>query len=249
MKAICLLCKKPNINACDFFNKFKEFKVFIMIDDNLNSYKSYINKYKNIKFLKMSNQKCINMGFFNSAYEIMKHRNVSNVISWDKALYYFSLYNYYDFIWFMEDDVFFYNEQTLLSIHNKHKNADLVSTKFNINNVYNKNEWHWNIIDVPNEYKNCCANLMVCCIRLSKKFLYKIKEHVKKYKKLYLIEALIPTLVRYNKLKYKIDKRLIISWNTKFNKLNRNFIYHPLKSINYYNLFRNELLYYETIYI
>ena len=54
------------------------------------------------------------------------------ISGWDKALYYFGTKNIFDYIWFIEDDVYFYNENTLQQLDNQYKD-DLLSNQYSIN--------------------------------------------------------------------------------------------------------------------
>ena len=58
-----------------------------------------------------------------------------DITAWEKALYYFCKIEVeHEYVWFIEDDVFFYNEDTLFNIDYKYSNSDLLS------NVYNENK-------------------------------------------------------------------------------------------------------------
>ena len=242
MNALCLLCKYPNKIWCDFLNKFKKFKIFIIIDDNSEKYNEYRLKYINITFIQIDSDLCTHFGFYNSATEVRGNMMPSKSISWDKALLNFCWNNDYDNVWFLEDDVYFYNESTLYNLDRKYKNVDFICCEeFNQEKKkYNINDWHWWCMDVPQEYIEYSRYLLVCCVRLSKKFLNVLKKHVQIYRKLYLIEALFPTLVNKYNLNYVVDEKLWITFNSKLYPYKKRYIYHPIKNINEHLEFRNK---------
>ena len=71
------------------------------------------------------------------------------ITAWEKSLYYFSTINTeYEKVWFFEDDVFFYDEESLLRIDSKYDNSDLLSNSYGKNANGHKNDWHWAKIDI-----------------------------------------------------------------------------------------------------
>jgi hypothetical protein len=87
-----------------FLNKFKNYKIFMIVDDDNFNLVDLIKNYNNITFIKVENEKCNLNGYIDTNFAIKKL-----ISGWDKALYYFGIQDTnYDFIWFMEDDVFFY---------------------------------------------------------------------------------------------------------------------------------------------
>lgn len=250
--SLCLLCYRVRERWCIFLNQFKSYNIFIIVDCNFQPLIELKNKYKNIKFIKIDDLKCINSGYYNSVNELWK-RSEYKVISWDKALYYFSrIFKNYENVWLLEDDVFFYNENTIINIDNKNKKADLIIKKFNPeNNKFDINDWHWKkLIKFENDnWKNLATHTMVCCIRLSKKYLNYLSNYVCKHKKLCLIESLIPTLAIVHKLNIKYEENLKITYREKFKYINRSSIYHPIKNLNIQYDLREKLKYNNSINI
>ena len=56
MNAICLITFKPTKIWCDFLNKFKNYKIFIIIDDNKFDFTLLKSMYTNITFIKIENE-------------------------------------------------------------------------------------------------------------------------------------------------------------------------------------------------
>jgi hypothetical protein len=235
MNAICIITFIPNIIWCDFLNLFTTYKIFIIVDNNKFNLIKFKNNYKNIIFIQVEDTKCEQNGYINTNYAIKK------IISgWDKALYYFSIEDKnYDLIWFIEDDVFFYNENTIIQIDNQYINDDLLSNGYGISTNDN-NQWYWwdkvNIQYPPPYY-----NGMMCAVRFSKNMLKCINEYAIKYNTLFFLEALFPTIAIKNNLKYNNPCEFNnITWKYSFEKkyINTNNFYHPVKKMNDHIYFR-----------
>ena len=140
---------------------------------------------------------------------------------------------------FFEDDVFFYNEQTLLNIDIHYPNCDLLSNTYTENILGNKNTWHWSKITI--QFPPPYYSAMVCSVRMSKLLLSKIKEYALKYKTLFFLEALFPTIC----MKYKLThcspiefSNIVYRYNYTIHDINKLYLYHPLKNIKSHLLFR-----------
>lgn len=186
--AVCLICFKPDDIWFDFLSRFTEYDVYMVIDDNSLDYKKKYSEYKNIHIIQIKNEECEMNGFKKMTITVGKL-----ICAWDKAMYYFSSVNRrYTNVWFFEDDVFFYNEKTLTNIDSKY-NGDLLSNKTNLNYVSGKKFWHWGRIDVkfPPPYYRA----MVCCIRLSKKMLSKVKDYADEHKTLFFFRSNVSNIM------------------------------------------------------
>jgi len=237
--AICLITVNPNKIWCDFLNNFQKYTIFIIIDNNNFDLSNVENEYKNINFVKIENKKCKLSGYIDSSFISFK----KSIIGWDKGLYYFTVENLnYDFIWFLEDDVFFYNENTILNIDKQYINDDLLSINFDENPDGNKKDWLWNRINNIN-YSPPYYNGMICCVRFSKKMLNCISDYVEKNKTLFFIEAMFPTVAKKNNLKYSNPiefNQIHWRYNFKDNEINKTDIFHPIKNINSHISFREK---------
>lgn len=236
---ICLLCYLPNDIYCDFLNNFIKYKIYIIVDKNINLEK-YKDKYRNIKFLKLNTDICISKNYINSCQEIYYHLPKS--ISWDKALYIFNEFKLdYDHIWFIEDDVFFHNENTLLTIDNKYGYCDLLTKEWLKDYKYDNNYSVWNYINMIGFDEPYYLTEIACC-RLSNKFLKYIKNYVYEFNTLHCLEAFFPTLCIKNNLLLKEAKELnTIFYRKDFEKkdINHKNIYHPIKDKNKHLEFRS----------
>lgn len=235
MIAICLITLIPNKIWCDFLNLFTKYKIFIIVDDNDFDLYDFINNYSNIIFIKVKDETCKLNGYINTNFMIPKL-----ISGWDKSLYYFGIENKdYDFIWFLEDDVFFYNEDTLIKIDNQYINHDLLSNYYEENNNGANNYWHWRSINI--EYSPPYYNGMMCIVRFSRKMISFINNYAYENKTLFFLEALFPTIAVKNNLQYSNPIEFInIYWRHNFEKenININNLYHPIKELNNHIYFR-----------
>jgi len=235
---ICLIAYKPNIIWLEFLNKFKNYDIYIMIDDNTIDYAKQYNKiYPNLNIIQIDNDECENNGFVNSSTIEMDKK----VIAWDKGLYYFSnkIYDKYDYVWFMEDDVFLYNEETLLNIDSKYRDYDDLL----LPGIHNQDDpWKWHRIEIlfpPPYYRN-----VICAVRMSKLLLNEINKYAQENKTLFFIEAMFPTICKYKNLKLNvIDELSTIVWrhNYTIEHINKLKLYHPIKDIESHKYFRETI--------
>ena len=219
----------PNKLWCNFLNLFDKYKIFIIVDNNNFNLHEFKNNYKNINFIQIEDIKCKLNGYKDTNFTLNKL-----ISGWDKALYYFRVEdNNYDFVWFIEDDVFFYNEDTLLRIYSQYINSDLLSNTYHTNINGEKNTWHWHRINIQYPPPYYCG--MMCAVRFSKKMMDCINDYVKEYNTLFFLEALFPTIVIKNNLKYDNPNELNnIYYRHVFNKenINNNNLFHPVKELN-----------------
>ena len=235
MNAICLITFRPNKIWCDFLNVFTKYKIFLIVDDNNFDLSTFINDYNNITFIQVENEKCQSNGYIDVNFAIEKL-----ISGWDKALYYFGVEDQnYDYIWFMEDDVLFYNEDTIVRIDNQYTNDDLLSSSYKKNKNGNKNCWHWHRINI--QYPPPYYQGMMCVVRFSKKMMSCINVYAIKNKTLFFLEALFPTIAIKNNLKYNNPvefNKIYYRHNFKGEIINMNIFYHPVKDLNKHISFR-----------
>jgi hypothetical protein len=161
-----------------------------MIDDNSKDYKRQYIKFTNINIIQIDNEECKQKGFINMNFTINKE-----LTSWEKSIYYFSTINTeYNKLWFFEDDVFFYDEQSLLYIDSKYDNSDLLSNSYGENVNGHKNDWHWHKIDI--KFQPPYYFTMVCCVRMTFNLLSEIKNYANEHNTLFFLEALFPTICK-----------------------------------------------------
>jgi hypothetical protein len=233
---IALICFKPNNIYLNFLNKFSNYEIYIIIDDNSINYSAlYFTKYENLKFIQMSNTVCKRYGFTNVNTIGVKKQ----VSGWDKALCYFALNKIETKVWFIEDDVFFHNEETLLKIDTLYSEYDLLANS-EFKPATNKNDWLWNYIQIKQPGPYYCG--MMCAARLSPNVLERIHEYASLNNELFFLEALLPSLAKAeSKAEEKEQlkcccpdelKTVVYRHNYTYEQVtNKDYIYHPVKDI------------------
>lgn len=238
MNAICLITFMPNKIWCDFLNLFNKYKIFIVVDNNNIDLYEFRNNYNNINFIQVEDIKCKLNAYIDTNYVLNKL-----ISGWDKALYYFVVENNnYDFVWFIEDDVFFYNEDTLLQIDSQYINSDLLSNKINETSDGNQKTWLWDRINI--QYSPPYYAGMMCAVRFSNKMTKCINNYAKDHNTLFFLEALFPTIAVKNNLKLNSPNEMSnIYYRHDFNEeiIDKNNLYHPVKELNNHIKFRNSL--------
>ena len=238
--AICLITFKPREIYCDFLNSFINYKIFVMVDDNEFDLTQFRINYKNITFIQIDNKECEKNGYINVNYMI------KNLSSWDKALYYFGVINKkFDKVWFIEDDVFFYNEELIIKIDAKYKDDDLLSRYPDAVNNGDRKDWHWgSVTDIKFDHPHYGG--MMCCVRMSRNMLESIHNYAKKHKTLFFLEILFPTIAKKNNLKYSNpDEFYTIFWPggpLKDEDINANGLFHPIKDLDKHESFRKKII-------
>ena len=240
MNIICLLSVRPCILIYNFYRDIQlnsQYDVFICIDDN-----NYdIPEYDDIvKIIKINNKDCENNGYKSSVLWLD-----NKACSRDKALYYFNKENItYNFIWFIEEDVFIPSIDTIINIDNKYTTGDLLVSSHNI--IHKKSKiWHWRYINKQIKINPPYGYSMICAIRCSKKMLTSIHRYSQKHNNLFMDEALFNTLAIHNNLVVRCIPELntIVyrkEWELKDILINN--LYHPIKDIQQQYNFRKNLI-------
>jgi hypothetical protein len=236
--ALCLITYKPDEKReyLKFLNTFEHFDIYVIIDDNSTNYEDIKKQFTKINFIQIGDDVCMNSGFINLSYITLK----KHITGWDKAIYYFTkIKNDYLNVWFLEDDVYFYSENTLLKIDDKYENEDILcNSSFKEAKL---DEWLWKYIYIEFEPPYFCG--MMCCIRLSKKYMDCISNYIEKNKTMFFLEAFFPSLAKHYRLKFienPIEFLTVTHRNTvpNHNDINLDYLYHPVKDLRLHNLYR-----------
>jgi len=240
-KAIGLLCKTPHPIWLGFLQKFEQYAIYIIIDDNQSDYTiKYQQQYPVMHFIQLRDEECLANGFSNLNKIVLN----KEVTAWDKASYYFScIETCYQHIWLVEEDVFIYNEKVLLNIDQKFPDSDLLTAPFEIGTEANiSNYWYWPKINIPFPPPYYCA--LVCCARISNTLLQHIKEYAVNNKQLFFLEAFFPTMAMHHHLTYHIPKDMttvLYRFKWDYDTLNKGNTFHPVKNISFHKKARNKL--------
>jgi hypothetical protein len=230
--AICLMTINPDYIWIEFLSKFKNYDIYIVVDNLDINADIYLDKYPTINFVKVSNDTCINSGYIHSIHMPTSSLRFKEIVAWDRALYYFTNEKFYDKIWFFEEDCFFYDEETILDIDRKYPDPDILCRDKIPEPKEGEWGWFWAAINIhfPPPY----FHSLICAVRMSKTLLFHINEYVKIHKKLFFIEALFPSIAHKNNLIYELcDELEPLYWRRdwKLEEFNKNKIYHPVKNI------------------
>jgi hypothetical protein len=196
-----------------------------------------------INIVQVSDELCIQSKYYKSS----SCTNLKDIVAWDKALYFFTRYETdYDSIWFLEDDVLFYDLNTIQKIDAKYPSSDLLSSFHEINesgNIYNG--WnHW--CNVVNRIATPWAHSLISASRLSRRLMERVDEYVNNNNSLMFIEALFSTLALHNN--YLVDNPEELASSITYDKkwsieemTDKNKIYHPLKKIEEHEMYRKRM--------
>jgi hypothetical protein len=231
----------------EFYNSFNNYDVYMVFDDNKEDYISLIKEthphLNNIIFIQMDEKKCHEAGikYLNS---LLHNGTIHNTrgFGWEKGIYSFTISNTnYNHVWLLEEDVFIFDESTLVNIDEKYGDKDILC-----NSSYGEgklNEWLWKYISIPFNPPYYCG--MMCACRLSKKYLQIIKEYASYNKKLFFLEAFFPTLAKCSNLDVvpNPSELLTITAISKFNydKFNKTDLFHPCKDVKEHTFLRHYL--------
>ena len=241
-KCICILTRIPTTIMLDFLNSFSHYDIYVVIDDNsINYTEKYKDIYKNINFIQIEKDVCIKAGYQNITLTL----NLNGPCAWEKALYYFSRINLnYNYVWFIEDDVYFYNEDTILNIDNKYPESDFLSNKYETNETGKTDYWHWGKIMHTLKYNPPYYSTMCCAVRMSKNLLQLISDYAKKNNTLFFLEVMYPTLTIKNNLKYDAIPELytiVYRKDWKKEEVDTVNLFHPIKNHEIQKIYKTQI--------
>jgi hypothetical protein len=240
MNIICLLSVRPCILTYNFYKNIQlnsQYDVFIVIDDNNYNIPEYDGV---VKIIKINNKECEDNGY-KSCVAWLDNKACSR----DKALYYFNKENIpFDFIWFVEEDVFIPSINTIINIDNKYKFGDLLAPSHNIIHAKRTN-WHWPHINRQIKINPPYGSSMICAIRCSKQMLNSIQRYAQEHNNLFMDEALFNTLAIHNNLivcPIPELRTIIYRKQWKLKEILISNLYHPIKNIKHQYFFREKLI-------
>ena len=243
---ICFLTVKPSYLFYYFCKQLKNYQtdIYICIDKNDYNIPGYDGA---LPIIKLDNIICEKAGFKSS---VLYFNN--RAVSRDKALYYFCKKNVnYDYIWFIEEDVFIPSIKTIDNLNKKYTTADLLTKSNDI--VHSKQtDWHWPHVHKQINIEPPYAISMICACRVSKQLMKCINDYANKYKNLFLDEVLFNTLaLKANLRVIPINELSTITYHEKWHISNIKLenLYHPMKHIFQHYLFRENILFDWTYYL
>jgi hypothetical protein len=234
--AVCVLSRYYNQNWINFLKTFSNYDVYFVVDDNTVFFKSTI---PNITIVQIDDDVCRNSNYYKSS----TWSNLKDIVSWDRALYYFNrIKTDYEHVWFLEEDVFFQSENILTKMDNDFPDTDLLCAFNEINETGDvRAGWnHW--VNVIHRIGTPWAHSLVCICRLSRRLLGKIDGYLTDRHFLF-IEALFNTLAVQNNysIEHPYEIRTTVTYDRKWNhdEIEVDKIYHPMKKVEDHVILRN----------
>jgi len=271
MNAIAVLTATPSHDLLEFYSGFVRlgYRVFVVIDDNSFKFGNVEVKFKDAgtSLIQFDDDECRRAGFFDFNPAIEKR---SRCAAWGKALYYFCRRDLsHDHVWFIEDDVFVPNHETLLNIDRKYGKADIISADNAVNEYGVFDGWYWWEFVPKAILRPPWAKSMVCTVRLSRKMLTALDSLIRSNgnklrfqnavmkvagllgrrqqdspRKCFFIEYTFHTLALHNQLSViKAEELSGILWSKEWHvsEMNPGTIYHPLKHRDLHSRYRTKL--------
>ena len=241
--SLCIICRTPNDVWVKFLNGFTNYTdICIVVDDNEIDYVDMYKEYTRVKIIQIPNQACLDAGFKN----LVKVTIPKEVTAWEKALYYFSFVNTnYKNVWFLEDDVFFFDENTLLNLDLKYIDDDLITSSSCFGD--HTSTWCWTPvleINLPNPIYHC----MCCVARMSKRMVDEVKLYACVNGTLTFLEALFPTMCRLKEFVHTMPYQLqncippeVCEIKIEHFNNSTDHLWHPIKNMETHQLFRSLL--------
>jgi hypothetical protein len=256
-RAICFLSASFSVKLYEFVEEMarddckKDYDFYICIDKDDKDYKDYKDDRddrddkddKNITILFVHGKKAEEHGFKSSVLYFQ-----DRACSRDKALYYFSIEkkDVYRDVWMIEDDVFFYDLESIKRLDRQYPDSDLLTKQFDIVlNHKEKDQMYWeNWHFLENKIGFPWTKGMICSIRVSSSLLSIIRNYAIKNGTLLFDESMFTTLCLHSNLIIdtpnefqEIDYYDHINWNN----LNQTNFLHPVKDITFQKYLRQQL--------
>jgi hypothetical protein len=242
--AIVFLSKTPNKGTLDFASIVAHkttYDVHVISDDLIDT---ELNEFKRskVKVIHITDEECLHSGYINSNIGDNVTHIKKNPIAYDKALYEFAFLNpYYDFVWFLEEDVFVLNASVFTTLTEKYSIHDLVVAN-NFEKTDNVMDWHWK--HIFNKIEPPYYHSMVCACGMSRAMLDTIHDYVSEKNTLFYIESMFNTLAMQRNLTVAeaFELKTIVwlgDWGLDEFVLLPENLFHPIKEPNNHHLLRD----------
>lgn len=248
--AICLLCVEPHPGHVKFLEKISgDYTKIMLCDRSTGGYTSDI-----VQFITIDDNICSSEGYRNMNYCVPK-----NPSAWDKAIYYFCKIDpSYDYVWFLEDDVFVSSIHAVSNVDKIYGHADLLCKENTIITDGHTSGWTHRFQALEHHPLPWYIS-MICACRISRALLQKIKEYVDIHHTLFYLEIMVNTISMHHDLTVvnPIELRTIMPSSEvgkrvrRYNKdgkytwvqqtmdhVEPNYFYHPMKDFALHDKFR-----------
>jgi len=190
--------------------------------------------YKNVRFIQLDDRLCSGSGFKNFTDEGL-------VTAVDKAYCYFSMLNKsYNQVWFMDDNAFIYDEETLRQMDDKFPAIDYL-TGYYFNKDVKPHDSYWPQLHEctytehrrPIHLSDPFFKSYPIVSRLTSETMRVLREYIYRVSSGFFYEIMISTIVKQHALSYEIADPLLTvvphGWeNWTYNDINTAGVYHPV---------------------
>lgn len=251
---LCFLCVAPPKEYLETLVPFTNTQpVYVLCDKNeYNAPES--TKYKTIRItekdeakshpvtpgvlyiVQIQDEVCGQYGFINSASTIPKKPS-----AWDKALYYFSLKNSAEHVWFVEEDVFFPRYDIFDELNARYPNTDFV-TKQHVSETEDPGFYWW--FDAEGKMERPYYRSLVCTARISRNIMKEIVKMANEKRTICFIETLFSTIAHHNKFSIELAPELqsvIFRHDWSKETVHMNGLFHPVKDVKDQIAYRSHL--------
>jgi hypothetical protein len=215
------------------------YDVYVVVDDN--NARPPADAHK-VQIIQLDERVCAQAGFHGSLLY-----NLKKPCARDKAMYYFSTKpKPFKHLWLLEEDVFVPSVKTLAALDAKYPTGDLLCKEFH-HLIHMPRDfqpgWHWAWLKPQIHCPLPWAATMICAARLSAALVRTIGQYAAAHRRLFLDEALFPTLALQAKLdivcipelqhiNFKDDSCVDI------HNMQKTCLYHPVKNQAMHDLYR-----------
>jgi len=231
-RAVVILTVRPSVIWMDFLSTFTEYDLFIVCDCNKYDYHTVWRiSYPKIRFIQIPASVAADAGFSNLSTAVSPSQIVN---AWDKAVYYFSRDQTYGHVWFIEEDVYFHDEKTILDIDRQYDAVDLLCSPITSKDHDRESPWFWHWPQIQISLPEPHYRAMMCAIRVSRNLLSSLARYAERYNTLFFLEALFPTVAKYHGLRCVEPTELSTvryQHDWAIQDLDKIHLYHPMKNL------------------
>lgn len=253
-RSVVLLCDLINHSWFSFLDEFQHYKVFVCMGFDHNLPQGEIDKckkqYKNINFIEEDRGVSRISGF--KGWKDLGQPG--RAYAHEKALYYLTANKVsHDHIWMLDEDVFLFNEKTLINIDLKHPDEDYLTRNILCEKFFSPEEWKnlWgdgrgikglkegrvykDLVGFPRLSDGPIYQSINKATRISKLMLTSILSYAEHNHRLFFRDYYLPTSAVYNNMKYSfpiemqtISQARCSAWRQ--HELNSRCIFAPMSN-------------------
>lgn len=223
------------------------YDVYVVVDDNHRPLTIRPADALKVQIIQLDERVCAQSGFHGSLLY-----NPKKPCARDKAMYYFFA-KPFKHVWLLEEDVFVPSVGTFAALDAKYPTGDLLCKEFH-HLIHMPRDfqpgWHWAWLRPQIHCPLPWAATMICAVRLSHALVRTIGQYAAAHRRLFLDEALFPTLALQAKLEIVcIPELQHINFKddtpgvgvVDIQNMHKMCLYHPVKNLAMHDLYREFL--------